>query len=106
VSFAYDGLGERVRKVTSASTVYFVYDEAGHLLGGYDGTGNLIQETVWLGDLPLATLRPDGSGGIDVHYVQANHLDTPRRITDDTATIVGVLGLGFFLGDACRRRSG
>jgi hypothetical protein len=35
-----------------------VYDEGGHLLGEYDGSGALIQETIWLGDTPVATLRP------------------------------------------------
>jgi len=33
----------------------------GHLLGEYDGTGALIEETVWLGDIPIATLRPSGA---------------------------------------------
>jgi len=28
-----------------------VYDEAGHLLGEYSGTGALTQETVWLGSI-------------------------------------------------------
>ncbi|HVO47782.1 MAG TPA: hypothetical protein VMT29_15780 [Steroidobacteraceae bacterium] len=37
---------------------------AGHLLGEYDG----IQETVWLGDIPVVTLRPHSGGGVDIHY--------------------------------------
>ena len=32
----------------------FIYDEAGHLVGKYDGNGNPLWETVWLGDLPVA----------------------------------------------------
>lgn len=28
---------------------YFAYDEAGHLVGEYDNSGNLIQETIWWG---------------------------------------------------------
>jgi len=28
----------------------------GHLIGEYDGSGNLVEETIWLGDIPVATL--------------------------------------------------
>ena len=50
-----------------------MYDESGHLLGEYDGAGNLVQETVWLGDIPVATLRPGTPVGI--YYVHTDHLD-------------------------------
>ena len=80
-SYLYNGLGERVKKSNTNLTRYFAYDEAGHLLGEYDGAGDLVQETVWLGDIPVATLVPDGQGGIDVYYVHTDHLNTPRRIT-------------------------
>jgi uncharacterized protein RhaS with RHS repeats len=58
----------------------FVYDKAGHLVGEYTGAGALIQETLWLGDLPVATLRPNGSG-ISVYYVHADQLGTPIMVT-------------------------
>jgi RHS repeat-associated protein len=80
-AYAYNGLGERVKKSNSGGTVYFAYDEGGHLIGEYDAAGGLIQETVWFEDIPVATLRPDGSGGIDIYYVHTDHLNTPRRIT-------------------------
>jgi YD repeat-containing protein len=83
-SYVYNALGQRIRKSSGASTLLFVYDEAGHLLGEYDGTGGLIQETVWLGDTPVATLRPNGAGGINVFYVHTDHLNTPRRVTRPT----------------------
>ena len=56
-----------------------VDDQAGHLLGEYDGSGNLIQETVWLGDIPVATLRPSGSS-IAIYYVVTDQLGTPREV--------------------------
>ncbi len=72
-------------KTVSGTTTLFVYDEQGHLLGEYDGSGNLIEETVWLEDLPVATLRPTGSSGnptpINVYYVHADHLGSPRDVT-------------------------
>jgi RHS repeat-associated protein len=57
-----------------------VYDEAGHLIGEYDNSGGLIEETVWLGDTPVATLRPD-SGSVELFYVHTDHLNTPRRVS-------------------------
>ena len=80
-TYSYNGLGERVKKASSASTSYFAYDEAGHLLGEYDAAGDLIQETVWFGDIPVAVLKPNGGSGISVFYIHTDHLNTPRRIT-------------------------
>jgi RHS repeat-associated protein len=60
-------------------TVLYVYDDAGHLLGEYNSTGGLVQETIWLGDTPVATLRPGTPVGI--FYVHTDHLNTPRKVT-------------------------
>jgi RHS repeat-associated protein len=75
---------DRVNCCEHSWSVPYSCDEQGHLLGEYDGAGKLIQETVWLGDTPVATLRlPAGatSGSASVFYVHADHLNTPRRIT-------------------------
>jgi RHS repeat-associated protein len=64
----------------AGGTVLYAYDETGHLLGEYDGTGTLIEETVWLGDIPVATLRPNGAA-VSVFYVHTDQLNTPRQIT-------------------------
>jgi RHS repeat-associated protein len=84
-SYAVSALGQRVSKTVSGVTTPFVYDEQGHLLGEYDASGNLIQETVWLEDLPVATLRPTGAQGnptpINIYYVHADHLGSPRAVT-------------------------
>ena len=71
----------------SGVTTLYAYDEAGHLAGEYTSTGALIQETVWLGDMPVATLRPNGSGGVILYYVHADHLNTPRLVTDTSNNI-------------------
>jgi RHS repeat-associated protein len=79
-TFSYNALGELVKRAGGLpGTVHYVYDEAGHLLGEYDGTGALIQETIWLGDTPVATLRPGTPVG--VFYVHTDHLNTPRKVT-------------------------
>jgi YD repeat-containing protein len=61
--YIYNALGQLVEKSGNGGTVFLVYDESGHLLGEYSSTGTLIQETIWMGDIPVATLRPNGSIG-------------------------------------------
>jgi RHS repeat-associated protein len=80
--YVYNALGQRVKKSGGAiwSATYFVYDEAGHLIGQYDSSGGLVQETIWLGDIPVATLRPSG-GGLALFYVHTDQLNTPRKIS-------------------------
>jgi len=81
-TYIYNALGQRVKKSGGgAATTLFMYDEAGHLVGEYDASGSLIEETVWLGDIPVATLRPNGAG-VDLFYVHTDQLNTPRKVTD------------------------
>jgi len=83
-TYTVNALGQRLTKTASGATTLFVYDEQGHPLGEYDGSGTLIQETVWLEDLPVATLRPTGSGNpppIAIYYVHPDHLGSPRAVT-------------------------
>jgi RHS repeat-associated protein len=85
-SYKHNAFGERVGKTAGGQTKLFVYDEGGRLLGEYEENGNLIQETVWADDTPVATLRPKVGGGVTVYNVWADHIDTPRAITtSDTA---------------------
>jgi RHS repeat-associated protein len=79
--FIYNALGERIYKNSSGSGVtLFMYDEGHHLIGEYGSSGNLIEETVWMDDTPVATLRPSGAG-IAIYYVHTDHLNTPRKVT-------------------------
>lgn len=55
---------------------HYVFDEAGQLLGQYDLIGSYMQETVWLGNLPVALMRGHG-----LEYIHPDHLGTPRVIT-------------------------
>ena len=82
--YGLNALGQRVSKAVGGTTSLFAYDELGHLLSEYDAAGNLIQEVVWLDDLPVATLRPNGTGNpvpIAINYVHADHLGSPRAVT-------------------------
>jgi len=89
-TYKHNAFGERVQKTAGGVARLFYYDEDGHLLGEYDATGALIQETVWLEDTPVATLRPKSSGGVEIDYVWPDHLDTPRAVTtsDAAATVL------------------
>jgi RHS repeat-associated protein len=86
-TYVINTLGQRVKKASSGSSTYFVYDEAGHLVGEYDGSGNFIEETVWFGDTPVAALKPNGTS-INLFYVHADHLNTPRRISRPSDNVV------------------
>ena len=87
-TYLYNALGQRIRKTGGTpGTVVYVYDEAGHLLGEYGSTGTLVQETIWLGDTPVATIRPK-TGGFDIFYVHTDHLNQPRKVTNNAATPV------------------
>ena len=80
-NYTYDALGQLIEKSVGGTITLLVYDQAGHLLGEYGSTGQLIQETIWLGDLPVATLRPNTGGGIDIDYVHADQIGAPRMVT-------------------------
>jgi RHS repeat-associated protein len=79
-TYVYNALGQLVKQSGGPSnTRLYVYDEAGHLLGEYNSTGALVQETIWMGDTPVATIRP-GTPAL-IYYVHTDHLNTPRRVT-------------------------
>jgi RHS repeat-associated protein len=79
-NYIYNALGQLIEKSGNGGTTLLMYDEAGHILGEYTGTGALIQETIWMGDTPVATVQPNGSS-IAIYYVHTDHLGTPRKIT-------------------------
>ncbi|MGC5809917.1 RHS repeat-associated core domain-containing protein [Ralstonia pseudosolanacearum] len=85
-NYLYNGLGQRVLKsgsnVPTGATRY-VYDGAGHLIGEYDQSGNALQETVYLGDTPIATVK-NGTP----YYIYVDQIDTPRVITDTNNLMV------------------
>ncbi|MDY6945409.1 MAG: RHS repeat-associated core domain-containing protein [Pseudomonadota bacterium] len=77
-NYVYNALGQLIKKGTN--TLYY-YDEAGHVIGIYNGSGALTEEIVWLGDTPIVSLRPKAGGGINIYNIHTDHLNTPRVIT-------------------------
>jgi RHS repeat-associated protein len=86
-TYTYNVLGQRVKKNGPGGGFYYVYDEAGHLQGEYTSGGGTQEETVWLGDIPIATVRPNGSGGAIVYYVHTDQLNTPRKVTNNNSSL-------------------
>lgn len=95
-TYRYNGLGQRVSKegssVASGRNEY-VYDEAGHLLGEYDANASVLQETVWLGEIPVGVLKTVTTGAPDsvtpaVYYVYADHLNTPRVVAESISNTI------------------
>jgi RHS repeat-associated protein len=84
--YSYNAQGQRVYKwgliQGAAEERLFAYD-GWKLLGEYGPTGIAVQETVWLGDLPIATLQ-NGS----VYNIHPDHLGTPRVITNAANTVI------------------
>jgi len=90
--YEYNSLEQRVVKKGTGLTngpYYFVYDSEGHLVGEYDKNNSPRQETIYLGDTPVAVVKPNPATGLSVtYYIHADHLDTPRVITNTANTPV------------------
>ena len=82
-AYGYNGTGARVQKTVNGIATLFAYDEAGHLIGEYSGTGSPIQETIYLGDLPVSMLR-----AAKLYAVHADYRNAPRQLDDATGTAV------------------
>jgi RHS repeat-associated protein len=55
----------------------FIYDRSGHVLAESDAQGNVMDEFIWLDDMPVGFV----SGGT-LYFVHPDHLGTPQKITD------------------------
>ena len=83
-SYQYDGLGERVYKKLSAITL-FNYDNNSQLIGEYRSTGASVEETLYLGSMPVATLLAGSGTGGTLYYIHADYRNTPRQIDNLSA---------------------
>ena len=81
VTYQLNALSQRVAKTVSGMTTRYHYDANGNLIG--ETTGTSYRDYAWLGSLPVAILE-----GTSQYYVHADHLDTPRVVTNASNTIV------------------
>jgi RHS repeat-associated protein len=90
VTYSYNALELRVGKTGPTALVptgaaYYVYDEAGKLLGEYDANGVPVYETTYMG-LPVGVVKQTGTAAandivIGLYNVSADQLGVPRIIT-------------------------
>ncbi|MBS0456216.1 MAG: RHS repeat protein [Proteobacteria bacterium] len=84
MQYATNALGQRVKKYltgNAAATQYAIRDEAGHLIGEYDGSSNRVREVVWMDGMPVGVLS--GTTGT-LSYLEPDQLGTPRIAIDGT----------------------
>jgi RHS repeat-associated protein len=77
MNYRYNGRGERTRAYLASANTYTLYDEAGHWLGDYGNNGAVIQQAIWMDDLPVGVAT-----AAKTHYLQPDHLGTPRAVID------------------------
>ena len=82
VTYQHNGQGQRVKKDDGSSVTLFVYDEDGHVVGEYGGSGSPIQEHVWFNGAPVAVLV-----GSNKYFVHTDHLGSPRIVTNGNTAI-------------------
>jgi RHS repeat-associated protein len=87
--YRYNARGERVAKLNVPSPQYhryYVYDEAGRLLGEYRPNGTRVAEYVWLDDTLVAVFSTHGDSNHQL--VLTDHLGTPRAIVHPTSNAI------------------
>jgi RHS repeat-associated protein len=82
--YRYDGEGKRVRKLIGEQT-RFIYGMSGALVAEYDGTSGGWKKQYISGGGMTAQIEPV----IGTRYTTADHLGTPRVVTDTAGNVVG-----------------
>ena len=81
--YVYNALNQRIKKILPTETRIFHYDLQGHLIAETTSSGQTLAEYFYLGDQPLAMIRP----GEMLYYYHNDHLGTPQMLTSDSGTI-------------------
>ncbi|MFV1983655.1 MAG: RHS repeat domain-containing protein, partial [Thiohalomonadales bacterium] len=87
ITYVYNALGQRTRKVTQSATTIYHYDLDGQLISETTETGAPIKDYVYLDNQPIAQLS-DVTGQPSVAYVHTGHLKTPRKVTDASGKVI------------------
>lgn len=80
--YQHNALGQRVKKTTLSSTIYYHYDEAGQLLAEMDAQGNVIKDYIFAGGMRVA--RYDDA---TPYYFHNDHLGRPIALTDGLGNV-------------------
>ncbi len=99
--YHYNGSGQRVHKKKfkangqlNADFIY-LYNQQGQLVHESRHKNNTHiwdRETIWLNDRPVAQLRTTYTTGptpeTQIYYILSDHLNTPRKVTDDGGVVL------------------
>jgi RHS repeat-associated protein len=83
-AYNYNALGERLIKTVGSATTHYHYDQNAHLIAESQPNGMVLREYVWLDDMPLAEIEPNGA----VYYIHPDHLNAPQKMTDATQAVI------------------
>lgn len=99
--YRYNGLGQRTTKLSTTGgvtiTTHYDYDPAGNYIAqtqlNADGTYAKSDEYIWLDDTPIAQVHTvygtnNAVASEQLLYIHADHLNTPRAMTDATKKVV------------------
>jgi RHS repeat-associated protein len=84
ISYAYDPFGRRIRKTVNGVTTYYLWAGA-NLLMEYDAASTQLRRYAYLPAGYAASEMEDGNG---IYTLHADHLDTPKRVTDAAQAVV------------------
>jgi RHS repeat-associated protein len=84
--YAYNAVGERVRRSVNGIDTLSLYDASGQWIADYDGQGVSAQQVIWLGNLPVGVVVGYGASS-KLYYVEPDALGTPRAVVDPTRDV-------------------
>jgi RHS repeat-associated protein len=121
-AYVYNGEGQRVRKLLGQN-LRFVYGIAGELIAEFDGASGALKKEYIYGDTGLvATIEPTAVNSNGTRYSTADHLGSPRVLTNSSAGVVSrhdympfgeelgagvggrTAGMGFSVADGLRQK--
>jgi RHS repeat-associated protein len=83
-SYLQEPRGRRIRKTVNGTATWFLWD-GNRLLAEYSAAGVRQQRYAYLGS-DYAPIQMEDANG--TYFVTADHLDTPRLVTDSTSQVV------------------
>jgi len=92
LNYEVDGLGRRIVTSGGSSTLSYVYTAGYQILGIYSKPSDTSDETVYVGDLPVALVKKVDSSSSVVYATHTDQLGTVREIADANGRAVWLWG--------------